>query len=67
MQNMIIQIPGTIWNHTRACHPFEVYKYSYALPTTVEMDTNPWSAVAENMVDPSTDWYLQCIYGRILC
>ena len=64
---MIIQIPGTIWNHTRACHPFEVYKYSYALPTTVETDTNPWSAVAENMVDPSTDWYLQCIYGRILC
>ena len=58
-KNMIIQIPGTIWNHTRACHPFEVYKYSYALPTTVESDTNPWSAVAENMVDPSTDWYLQ--------
>lgn len=34
-----------------------VYKYSYSLPTTVEPDTNPWSAFAENMVDPSRDTY----------
>jgi len=34
-----------------------VYKYSYSLPTTVEPDANPWSAFAENMVDPSTDTY----------
>ena len=34
--------------------PSQVYKYSYALPTTVEPDANPWSAFAENMVDPST-------------
>ena len=32
----------------------QVYKYSYSLPTTVEPDANPWSAFAENMVDPST-------------
>lgn len=38
----------------------EVYKYSYSLPTTVEPDTNPWSAFAENMVDPSRDRAAEC-------
>lgn len=47
--------------HGRAtCEPAmlhcQIYKYSYALPTTVEPDTNPWSAEAENMVDLTTDW-----------
>ena len=46
--------PGSHGSH--AIHSVsEIYKYSYALPTTVESDTNPWSAAAENMVDPSTD------------
>lgn len=31
----------------------EVYKYSYAKPTAVEPDPNPWNAAAQYMVDTS--------------
>jgi len=45
------------WCHEIGILEIKVYRYIDALPNSVEPEEDPWSAVAEYMVDPDKDTY----------